>query len=43
MAWEYRYRRGWTGVVILIAVGVIGLLANIDLLPPHLLREIRKI
>lgn len=43
MAWEYRYRRGWTGAAILIAVGVIGLAANFNLLPPNIFRELWKL
>jgi hypothetical protein len=43
MAWEYRNRRGWTGAAILIAVGVIGLAANFNLLPPHIFRELWKL
>jgi hypothetical protein len=43
MAWEYRYRRGLTGAFILIAVGVIGLAANFNLLPPDVFRQIWKL
>ena len=43
MSWEYRYHRGWTGAAILIAVGVIGLAANFNLLPPDIFRQLWKL
>ena len=43
MALRYRYSRGWLGAGILIAVGVIGLAANFDLLPPHILSQFWKL
>ena len=43
MSWQYRRRGNWIGAAILIAVGVIGLLANFDLVSPALLRQFWKL
>jgi hypothetical protein len=40
---RYRYSRGWFGAGVLIAVGIIGLAANFDLLPPHILQQFWKL
>ena len=40
-----RYRRSghWFGAAILIAVGVIGLMANFDILPPNIFNQLWKL
>ena len=43
MSWQYRRRGNWIGATILIAVGVIGLLANFDLVSAALLRQVWKL
>jgi hypothetical protein len=38
------YRSGrWFGAAVLIAVGVVGLVANFDLLPPHIIEQLWKL
>jgi hypothetical protein len=41
--WRDRRGRNWFGAFVLIAVGVIGLIANFDLLPPQLLEQMWKL
>jgi cadmium resistance protein CadD (predicted permease) len=41
--WRDRSRRNWFGAAVLIAVGVIGLIANFDLLPRELLEQMWKL
>ena len=43
MSWRDGQRQNWIGAVILIAVGVIGLLANFDLLPREVLSQMWKL
>ncbi|MBV9044261.1 MAG: hypothetical protein JO294_03980 [Alphaproteobacteria bacterium] len=43
MAGDYRYRSRWTGAFILIAVGVIGLAANFDLIPRQFFHDFWKL
>jgi putative Mn2+ efflux pump MntP len=43
MSAQGRPHRAWIGAVILIAVGVIGLISNFDLVPREMLREIWKL
>jgi cadmium resistance protein CadD (predicted permease) len=43
MDYERRYRGRWFGAFVLIAVGVIGLVANFDLIPRELLRDAWKL
>ncbi len=38
-----RTRRSWFGAAVLIAVGVIGLIANFDLVPREMLQQIWKL
>jgi cadmium resistance protein CadD (predicted permease) len=40
-----RYRRSghWLGAAILIAVGVVGLMANFDVLPPNIFNQLWKL
>ncbi|MBV9331190.1 MAG: hypothetical protein JOZ55_06525 [Alphaproteobacteria bacterium] len=41
---EYEHRNGrWFGAFVLIAVGVIGLIANFDLLPPLFIDQLWKL
>lgn len=39
MSWGYRRRNGWVGAAVLIAVGVIGLLANFDIISAAMLDQ----
>lgn len=41
--WRDRRGRNWFGAAVLIAVGVIGLIANFDLLPPQILEQMWKL
>ena len=43
MSWGYRRRNGWLGAAILIAVGVIGLLANFNIVSAAMLDQIWKL
>jgi putative Mn2+ efflux pump MntP len=43
MSWGYRRRSGWLGAAILIAVGVIGLLANFNIVSAEMLRQFWKL
>ena len=43
MRWENRRRGNWFGAAVLIAVGVIGLAANFDLVPRQMLAQIWKL
>ena len=43
MSWPYRRRGSWFGAAVLIAVGVIGLMANFNLVSHELLRQIWKL
>jgi len=43
MAVRERRMRGWFGAAVLIAIGVIGLVANFDLVPEHVLEQIWKL
>jgi cadmium resistance protein CadD (predicted permease) len=44
MYWQERRRRGnWFGAIVLVAVGVIGLLANFDILPHDWLEQLWKL
>jgi len=43
MSWQDRRGRKWFGAAVLIAVGVIGLLANFDLLPRDVLGQLWKL
>jgi hypothetical protein len=42
MSWGYR-RRGWFGAAVLIAVGVIGLLANFNIISAEMLHQFWKL
>ena len=41
--WRYRRREAWFGAAILIAVGVIGLAVNFDLIPRDILSQLWKL
>jgi cadmium resistance protein CadD (predicted permease) len=41
--YERRYRGRWIGAFVLIAVGVVGLVANFDLIPREMLEQIWKL
>jgi hypothetical protein len=41
--WRSRRGRNWFGAAVLIAVGVIGLIANFDLLPRQMLEQMWKL
>jgi|HubBroStandDraft_6_1064221.scaffolds.fasta_scaffold176700_2 hypothetical protein len=43
MRWRERRQGHWFGAAVLIAVGVIGLLANFDLLPRDILDQLWKL
>jgi hypothetical protein len=43
MSWRDRRGRNWFGAAVLIAVGVIGLLANFNLIPPDFLNQLWKL
>ncbi len=43
MSLRDRRVRGWFGAAVLIAVGVIGLIANFDLLPREFLEQMWKL
>ena len=43
MAWRDRRGRNWFGAAVLIAVGVIGLIANFDLVPRIYLEQLWKL
>ena len=43
MSWRYRRHNGWFGPAILIAVGVIGLLANFNLISAAMLDQLWKL
>jgi len=43
MSWGYRRRNGWVGAAVLIAVGVIGLLANFNILSATMLDQIWRL
>jgi hypothetical protein len=43
MSWPYRRRSGWVGAAILIAVGVIGLLANFNIVSAAMLDQLWKL
>lgn len=43
MDWRYRRGRNWFGAAVLIAVGVVGLIANFDLVPRAYLEQIWKL
>ncbi len=41
--YERRYRGRWFGAFVLIAVGVVGLISNFDLIPREMLEQIWKL
>jgi len=43
MSWPYRRRGSWFGAAVLIAVGVIGLLSNFELVSEAILRQLWKL
>ena len=43
MSWRGRRGSGWFGAAVLIAVGVIGLVANFDLIPREYLDQLWKL
>ena len=43
MALRDRRGRSWFGAAALIAIGVVGLVANFDLLPPQVLEQMWKL
>jgi hypothetical protein len=43
MTWSYRRRRNWFGAAVLIAVGVIGLAANFNLVSAEILDQLWKL
>jgi len=43
MSWRGRRGGGWFGAGVLIAVGVIGLVANFDLIPREYLDQVWKL
>lgn len=43
MSWDGRRRTNWFGAFILIAVGVIGLISNFNLLPYDMLAQLWKL
>lgn len=43
MSWGYRRRSGWFGAAVLIAVGVIGLLANFEIISAAMLNQLWKL
>ncbi len=43
MGWRYQRGRNWVGALVLIAVGVIGLVSNFNLIPPEILSQTWKL
>lgn len=43
MTWRDRRERSWFGAGVLIAVGVIGLIANFDLVPRQYIEQLWKL
>jgi len=43
MGWGYRRRSGWFGAAVLITVGVIGLLANFNIISAAMLEQLWKL
>ncbi|HEY5047194.1 MAG TPA: DUF5668 domain-containing protein [Rhizomicrobium sp.] len=43
MSWRDRSGRNWFGAAVLIVVGILGLVANFDLLPRQMLEQMWKL